>query len=409
MAPAGTRPTPGRTGLPLSIPAGTVSSDVADAVVMVRLTSATLAANAQADGSDLRFTAADGTTSLAHEIEAFDAGSGTLTAWVRVPNVAAASPTGLYLYTGAGNAPDQSDPRATLSGFAAVWHMAADIDGGAAGLDDSGPDQLDGIALADAAELTAASGPAVALDGSLDRLEGAPLRLSDDGFTVAAWVRADTLSGERVLATQGDPATGGAFELRLDATGPPTLVAALRTAAGVVEARGGVPVASTWHAVVATWDQTTLRLYLDGTEVASAAASDLLVDGPRPVTIGADPSGSRALAGAVGELWIDDEAWTPARIGLFHANLDDPAGTVTVGVESSGTWFGQGSWTIRRPVGISDALTSVTLTDFPLLVHVTDSGLAARAADRRTGLRVHRRRRRHPARPSDRVVERRHR
>jgi hypothetical protein len=42
------------------------------------------------DGTDILFTASDGATKLAHEIESYNAGTGQLIAWVSVPTV---SPT----------------------------------------------------------------------------------------------------------------------------------------------------------------------------------------------------------------------------------------------------------------------------------------------------------------------------
>ena len=46
--------------------------------------------------------------------------------------------------------------------------------------------------------------------------------------------------------------------------------------------------AGSWHHIAGTFDGTTLKLYLDGKEAASATSSFGIVSGPNPVGIGAD-------------------------------------------------------------------------------------------------------------------------
>lgn len=74
------------TNFPVLITGGSVQSD--------------LWRQAQAGGGDLVFTASDGVTKLAHEVERYDAGSSQLCAWVQVPRLSSASNTILYLYYG---------------------------------------------------------------------------------------------------------------------------------------------------------------------------------------------------------------------------------------------------------------------------------------------------------------------
>ena len=69
---------------------------------------------AQSAGQDILFTAADGTTRLPHEIEAYSPDEGDLRAWVRVPALSGETDTTVYLYYGNASCDDASDP-------AAVW------------------------------------------------------------------------------------------------------------------------------------------------------------------------------------------------------------------------------------------------------------------------------------------------
>lgn len=363
----------------LTIPAGAANVDLADPRVLVRMTDAALGAAAQPDGSDLRFVASDGVTRLAHEIEAYDPTTGTLTAWVRLPAVPAASATTFHLHAGATDAPAQQRPREVWSDAVALWQMAADPAGPAPALDDAGPLRLDGVALADAVRVDTPTGPAILLDGTLDRLESAPFVPPRSAMSVAAWLRPDDDAREQVVVAQGDPTSSGSFELALEpAVGAPVARLRLRLDGQVVELRGGSLATGAWHHLAGTWDGSMVRLYVDGVQVASTGrAGSLVIDGPAPAVIGAAPDGSRAFAGAIGQVGLDDAAWAGAAVAFTADNLLDPAGTVAVGAGTVGTWFDQGDWTERRPLAIESDLVAGPLTDYPLLVQVVDTGLAA--------------------------------
>ncbi|MDD5706038.1 MAG: DUF2341 domain-containing protein [Kiritimatiellae bacterium] len=79
--------------------------------------------HAQANGNDILFTAADGTTKLAHDLEQYDAGSSQLCAWVQMPALSSASNTSLYMYYGRPAATDQRNAAAVWADYRAVWHL----------------------------------------------------------------------------------------------------------------------------------------------------------------------------------------------------------------------------------------------------------------------------------------------
>lgn len=361
----------------LTIPAGRTPADLAGEAVLVHLADADIATHAQPDGSDLRFTAADGTTVLAHELEAYDSATGAVTAWVQVPTVSAASPTQLHLYYGAADAPELADPRTVWDGEAAVFQLAADPAGASPALDDVSPGRHDGVALADVSLTTSPAGPAAAFDGALDRFESSPLLLAGDALTVSTWFRADTSAGEHVLVAQGDPTTGGVFELAIT-SGAARL--RLSVDGDVVELTGGAIGTSAWHHVAATWDGDDVRLHVDGAQVATAPADgSISADGPAPLVIGADPAGSTAFDGTIGQVRLDDEAWGAARITFRSGNVLAPAATVLAGAASAGTWFDQGDWGARYPLVVESDLVAGPLTDYPLLVQLTNPAFTADA------------------------------
>jgi hypothetical protein len=121
-----------------------------------------------------------------------------------------------------------------------------------------------------------------------------------------------------------------------------------------------------------------VRLFVDGAEVDSAAgAGSLVIDGPMPAVLGAASDGSRALDGVLAHAGLGDVAWSAPAVAFGAANLLDPAASVLAGPATTGTWFDQGDWTERRPLGIESDLVAGPLTDYPMLVQVVDAGLAA--------------------------------
>ncbi len=370
---------------PITIPAGSTSSDLADLPVLVSLTDPGMVGQVQADGSDLRFTAADGTTPLAHELERWDSATGELLAWVEVPTVAAGAATGLYLYWGATDAPDQADVRSTWSnGFAGVWHLAEDPTGALPHADDSSPAGRDGVVQGTSG--TTLRTPAVVGDGAALAADNGRLALGttlaeDAPLTLSGWVTADSTVGGTVLRLE-DPAAAGALHAALEvvdnSAGGLAVRASLRDGGGTVRtAEGGTLAVGTQGHVAATWDGTTLTAWLNGVAVASTTVTSRQAGGDVELAIGAGPAaGAAPLDGTVDEVRLDDTARSAAWLGAQVANQSAPAAFATVGAVEDGTWFGTGTWAERTPLTVDAGVVDTSgagedLADFPLLVSIT--------------------------------------
>ena len=95
----------------LTLNGGLVPAAQTDFPVLVGLNDpdSHLKANAQASGNDILFTAADGTTKLAHEIESYDSTTGSLVAWVKLPTLTNGTNTVIYMYYGNAAAANQQN------------------------------------------------------------------------------------------------------------------------------------------------------------------------------------------------------------------------------------------------------------------------------------------------------------
>ncbi|MCB0996361.1 MAG: DUF2341 domain-containing protein [Acidimicrobiales bacterium] len=365
----------------VTVDAAEVSADLTDFPLLVELTDADLAANAQADGSDIRFTAADGTTQLDHEIERYDSATGTLTAWVRVPTVSATVDTTIHLYYGASDAPDQQDVRSVWSASSqGVWHAARDPEGDAPLADDSSATNHDGTvagAMTTADLVTGAAGQGLDLDGVDDRLEVGSFDVVANALTLSGWVRPDSTAVDGHLVAKAKDATTGIFELTVTPAG----AARVRVRLGGVtyEATGGTVSVGSWHHLAATWDGATLRLYVDGAQVDTSAAAGVLdADDSMPVTIGNTTAADGGVDGRIDEVRVESTARSAAWVAASHAQVTSPTFT-SYGAPTSGSWFLQGTWAYRKPLAVDSSQLSGTLVNQPVLVQLVDADLAAKA------------------------------
>jgi biopolymer transport protein ExbB len=247
-----------------------------------------------ADGSDLRFVGADGVTPLDYHVEMFDPETMIALVWVEVPAVSAGQSQTLYMYFGNDEAPAAGDPAATYdTDQVLVYHF------------DEGLSSTDSTAYGNTPRIDAQPDPASKIGRGL-RFEGAgsvtvapspSLSLAPaQGFTLTGWLRvAQTQSGGELFRLTA--ADGNTLSVRVDGY---DLTALYSDAAGAALARtaagGAVLTPDIWAHVALVVEDDTLRLYLDGAEVASLETPLVEFDGG--VVIG------NGLVGAVDEIGV---------------------------------------------------------------------------------------------------------
>lgn len=369
----------------LTVPATSVTGDLTDLPLLVQLTDPALAAAAQADGSDIRFTAGDGSTLLPYEIERWNPVGGELTAWVRVPSIAAASATQLYLYAGAPDAPDGQSPRTVWADLDAVWHLAEDPDGSAPLADDDGPRNADGTprgSMTTADQVPGIVGTGIRLDGVDDHIEVPAVPIgAAGGFTVSSWLRADTFGGDAAIVDAG---TGATSTVSLWLEPVSATVAAVRATIDIdgtpVDATGDLVATGAWHHVAASWDGTELTVWVDGAAGTPVPAAGSLGQSTDPMRLGDRGTGRPAAPfdGTLDEVRISQRAEPAAWFGAQVAQVVDPSFVVEAPAET-GIWLTQGTWSHRKPITIGGGQVSGSPDPFAVLVSVTDAEMAIRA------------------------------
>jgi hypothetical protein len=187
--------------------------------------------SAKFDGSDLIFTAADGTTPVAAEIENYNPTTAALTVWVKVPDLSAVEDTKLWMYFGNPAATrEENSTTVWSSGYEAVYLMNQ----GPKRLEvkDSTQTSSDYITTrGEGAETEGKVGVALNFNGQdtiVDLGSAAAGSRTDilPPFTFSAWIKPTTLAGTIIGKREGESTqwqfftdVGGHLMLKEDATG----------------------------------------------------------------------------------------------------------------------------------------------------------------------------------------------
>ena len=245
-----------------------IAAGVASVPVLVRLHTGNFQfVEAKADGTDLRFIAADDKTPLKHHIEKFDGLNELAFVWVQVPNVApGAKDAFVWLYYGNQAAAAGDDAKGTYDATQGLVYHFNEKDGLPQDTTANANHAARSTAKASGAGLI---GGGLSFDGTTElALPGTPsLKPGANGMTVSFWVK-PTDAADAPLYTQTD----GAAALKVSLKG------------GKLVAQSGALTATSAAAVTAgAWQHVTvvvkdgLAVYINGAESARApgAVGDL--------------------------------------------------------------------------------------------------------------------------------------
>lgn len=188
---------------------------------------------------------------------------------------------------------------------------------------------------------------AVQLDGSTGYLAPPALDVMGTGLTLAAWVNVTNYPGsteQRIIskATGTDEATQYWSLSQVKQSGRNLLRFRLRTGSTtttLIASTGELPTRKWFHAV-ATYDGSTMRLYLDGQEVGRLAKTGTVASNASvPLNIGRNPSGSHYLRGALDDVRIYNRGLSAAEVASLmqgsDGGSDTTAPSVPTGVQAT--------------------------------------------------------------------------
>lgn len=302
------------------------ATDLLDFPVLVILDSSRIDyGRVQDQGQDLRFTDAVTQDLLAHEIELWNE-EGRSFVWVKVPRIAVDGTSRIWMSYGDPSAEDGQQPSEVwMDDFAAVWHLDETIvgEGVVAGShrDSTGranhADHVGTTSVADATSL----GRAQSFDGIDDHLEfqSSTVQGTREALTLSARARptGEPHDWPHVIGAGDDGrhwqlfwdrGFGWADRYRVDGVYRENW-----TSAGAL---------GQWNSLSSVYDGDSVRLYVDGLEVARTAATGgagLLDSLTTPIYIGGNPGLSpREFQGDIDEVRVSTVARSADWIRAEH-------------------------------------------------------------------------------------------
>lgn len=250
-----------------------------------------------ANGYDIIFTD-QYNVQLDHEIERYTAATGEIEMWVRIPTFSKTLDTLLYIYFGnSAISSSQANPTAVWDGnYKAIWHLP---NGTTLSLADSTTDANTGTNSGATAVAAQIDGGA-SFNGSSNFISfpttGFPTGAG--AFSFGFWFFLFGADQNNVLLDYGTRLANEDITLYID--GAAKFNAGFDAGGNVV---GPIPTTNAWHYAVATYDGTTLILYIDGVSQGSVATTGNLVN--TSCVVGALIGGaSNFFSGALDEVHV---------------------------------------------------------------------------------------------------------
>lgn len=321
-----------------------------DFPVLVSLTDPDIAAAARADGADTAFTAADGTTRLAGELESFTPDDQKLVAWVKVPSLSTTVDTTIFVYYGNPDPPPPPQAPETVwtADYLGVWHLDQDPANAGSIRDSTG--HLNGTAnnMISTDRAPAQIGQGLSFDG-VDSYLSLPMANLGNTFTISMWVNykdqiGTTASGRTLLANSDRSPDSNGFRFFINSISTSNRRLIFETGTGAPNsgrmaetADGAVPASKFAHvaAVVNRAAQSAL-LYIDGVLVNPTATSTALnFQNNSDFNVGRRKNGTVYLAGTLDQIEIATVLRSPEWLQTVVNNQAQPSAFHAVGPEEA--------------------------------------------------------------------------
>lgn len=312
----------------ITIQHGKVTGNLTDFTVLIyRNFDADLAADALDSGADILFTAADGTTKLSREIEAFNGGTGELWAWVKIPSLSVTTDTVIYLYYGNAAGAETNSTSTWESHYKGVWHINQDYL-------DSTSSQVNGQNQGSIVATGKISGGRY-FNGSSYYIDlGDNIADGLTALTVEIWAKRETDTGryECAFSKWGGPFWLGVCGGCTSPDDPPHFAVQTDTYHPL---NGISTVPNNWAQITGVYNGAQTQIYYNGL----LHGSPLNVGGPMQsvsnrLCIGKSDDGANYhWQGWLDEVRISDSVRSAAWISTGYNNTNDPLTFISVGSE----------------------------------------------------------------------------
>jgi hypothetical protein len=171
---------------------------------------------------------------------------------------------------------------------------------------------------------TGRSGNALSFNGTNAMVtipDSSSLRLTS-AMTIAAWVRPTTVSGWRTVLMKERPGSLAYTLYSHDTTRPAAWISV--GGADLDAAGGSALAANVWAHMAATFDGVTLRLYINGSQVATRALNGAMPSSTNPLRIGGNTIWGEYFAGLIDDVRVYASVLSASQI---VSDMNTPVGT----------------------------------------------------------------------------------
>ncbi|HYR77922.1 MAG TPA: DUF2341 domain-containing protein [Pyrinomonadaceae bacterium] len=299
------------------------------------------------NGYDVIFTSDSScSTKLNHEVETFNATTGAVNYWVKVPTVSHTSDTNIYMCYGNSNiTTDQSTKTGVWdSNYRAVWHLP---NGSTLNTNDSTSNANNTTNVGSVGATTGQIDGGGSFNGSSTKLSAGNASSLDgfSSFTLSAWVKANSLPTAARILTKWAPGNDRSWILATDSAGTELIVAVENPATAKMSSWSTTNASlstGTWYHLVATWSQpSSISIYVNGTAKTLSTTLDqgVTVAGSSSLNalIGGQDAGSGSYwNGIIDEARISNTARSADWIKTEYNNQSSPSTFYTVSSASGG-------------------------------------------------------------------------
>ena len=321
-----------------------VNATQTDFPVLISLSAdADLASSSLANGNDILFTSADGTTKLDHEIENFTVSNGKLIAWVRILSLSSSTDTVLYLYFNNSAASSQQNAAGVWnSNFKGVWHLKESASGVAGEFKDSTSNANNGQGGSGAVPVRTSSG----LIGDAQDYNGThyisvPNTASlqpTSAISLSGWIYLRTFGSgfdNDPILRKGDDNPNN-YQLAVDSSGAVPQIHLLLDESEEIGLAGATTISpNTWYYIAGTWNGTIRTIYLNGNQDNSSSRTGTIGTDNRPLYLGGRTGLTDSIDGILDEVRISNISRSAFWIETEYNNQNSPLTFYTVGTKAS--------------------------------------------------------------------------
>ncbi|UCE73247.1 MAG: DUF2341 domain-containing protein [Methanomassiliicoccales archaeon] len=372
----------------ITINSSKVTADLTNFPVLINLTDSDLARRAQADGGDIMFIASDETTKYNHEIESFDSSTGELIAWVNITYLSSTTDTEFYMYYNNPAADNQWNVDGTWDAdYVGVWHLNEDGDGDPDEFEDSS--QFDnhgqggsGTSGYVPSRTDAKVGYGQDFDGEDDHIDcgyDESLDMGGKQITLEAWINFEGYDPDHYIGIMSHAGWSEGYRMVIRDVSNPVYFH-LPEDSYWVASDNDLPTDS-WVHVVAVYNGSKMFVYVNG--VKNSNEDDKIDDIEKTANdfwIGhgdnqVGQTWSYPWNGSIDEVRVSNFTRSADWIATEYNNQNDTSTFYNITDEE----FFNDRWLYRKNITINSSQVESDLTNFPVLISITDSDLANKA------------------------------